>query len=93
LKQTTHAATKIKAMLKPDFLNEFMEQAGQILPGAKTRDEIQKSLQVIAQSTLAKLDLVTRDEFDSQTEVLRRTRLKIDELEQRLKELSAQLDK
>lgn len=79
-------------MLKPDFLNEFIEQASQILPGAKTRDELQKSLQVVAQATLAKLELVTRDEFDTQTEVLKHTRAKVDKLEEQLKMISAKLD-
>lgn len=80
-------------MLKPEFLNEFIEQASQILPSSKTRDEIQKSLQAVAQSTLAKLELVSRDEFDTQNEVLKHTRAKVDKLEQQLEEISQQLNK
>lgn len=83
----------MKHMLKPEFLNEFIEQASQILPSSKTRDEIQKSLQVVAQSTLAKLDLVSREEFDIQSEVLKHTRAKVDKLEQQLEEISQQLNK
>ncbi len=83
----------MKHMLKPEFLNEFIEQASQILPSAKTRDEIQKSLQVVAQSTLAKLDLVSREEFDIQSEVLKHTRAKVDKLEQQLEEITQQLNK
>lgn len=83
----------MKRMLKPEFLNEFIEQASQILPSSKTRDEIQKSLQVIAQSTLAKLDLVSREEFDIQSEVLKHTRAKVDKLEQQLEEITLQLNK
>lgn len=79
-------------MIKKDFLNEFIQQASQLLPGNQSRDELQKSLQVLAQSTLAKLDLVTRDEFDAQCEVLARTRAKLDAMEQELKTLNDRLE-
>lgn len=84
-------------MFKPDFkiefVNEFIEQASKLLPGAGTRDELQKSLNVIAQSTLAKLDLVTREEFDVQLAVLEKTRHKVEDLERQLKELTALAEK
>lgn len=79
-------------MIKKDFLNEFIQQASQLMPGNQSRDELQKSLQVLAQSTLAKLDLVTRDEFDAQREVLARTRAKLDALEKELETLSERLE-
>ena len=41
------------------------------------------------QSQLTRLDLVTREEFDVQSAVLRRTREKLAVLEQRLAELEA----
>lgn len=74
-------------MLKNEFINEFIDQASKLLPGQKTREEVQKSLQVMAQSTLSRLELVTRDEFDSQVSVLQKTRAKVDELEVQLKAL------
>ena len=84
-------------ILKPDFslefVNEFIEQASKLMPGAETRDDLQKSLNVIAQSTLSKLDLVTREEFDTQLEVLRSTRTKVDELQEQVKELSELVEK
>ena len=83
-------------MFKPDFkiefVNEFIEQASKLMPGAETRDELQKSLNVIAQSTLSKLNLVTREEFDAQLMVLHSTRAKVDELETQIKELTELLD-
>jgi BMFP domain-containing protein YqiC len=42
---------------------------------------------------LSKLDVVSRAEFDAQAAVLQRTRAKVDELEQALAALSAELDK
>lgn len=78
-------------MLKNEFINEFIDQASKLLPDQQTRDEVQKSLQVMAQSTLSKLELVTRDEFDSQVSVLQKTRAKVDELEAQLKALEETL--
>ncbi|WP_075180350.1 accessory factor UbiK family protein, partial [Neptunomonas phycophila] len=51
----------------------------------------QKVRQVI-QSQLGKLDVVNREEFDVQTQVLLRTRQKLTELEQKMAELEAKLN-
>lgn len=52
------------------------------LPG-----EIEKNFRAILQSSFAKLDLVTREEFDAQVRVLHRTREKLDALEKELQAL------
>jgi|EndMetStandDraft_7_1072992.scaffolds.fasta_scaffold7487929_1 BMFP domain-containing protein YqiC len=41
-------------------------------------------------STISKLNLVTRQEFDTQTQVLIKTRLRVEQLEQILMELQRQ---
>ena len=46
---------------------------------------------MLLQSGLSKLDLVSRDEFDSQMVVLQRTRARLESLEQRVAELEARL--
>jgi BMFP domain-containing protein YqiC len=46
---------------------------------------------VLQAGTRPKFDLVTREEFDVQTAVLRRTREKLTELERRLRELEGGL--
>ncbi|MDE9553852.1 accessory factor UbiK family protein, partial [Xenorhabdus bovienii] len=46
----------------------------------------------VLQSQLSKLDLVNREEFDVQTQVLLRTREKLAAMEQRLNELEARLE-
>ena len=46
-----------------------------------------RELQLALQAALAKLDVVTREEFDAQTAVLARTRLRLEELEQHLSRL------
>ena len=51
------------------------------------RDELEHNFRSILQSGLARLDLVTREEFEIQESVLARTRAKLEGLEQRLQSL------
>lgn len=50
-------------------------------------DDVEKKIRQVLQSQLTRLDLVSREEFDVQTQVLLRTREKLVLLEQRLTEL------
>jgi ubiquinone biosynthesis accessory factor UbiK len=52
--------------------------------------DIEKNVRVLLTQGFAKLDLVTREEFDVQTQVLARTREKLTALEARVAELEAQ---
>ena len=79
--------------LKPEILSDIAEQASKLLPGEKSREEIQRSIQLMVQSALSRLDLVTREEFDAQTAVLQKTRAKIDALELEMAELNKKLSK
>ena len=49
--------------------------------------DLEKNLRALLASAFARLDLVTREEFDAQREVLARTRAKLTELEAKLLEL------
>ena len=49
--------------------------------------DLEKNLRALLASAFARLDLVTREEFDAQREVLARTRAKLQELEAKLAEL------
>ena len=51
------------------------------------RRDLEQNFKGVLQSQLAQLDLVTREEFDVQATVLKRTREKLATLEQRLAEL------
>lgn len=53
----------------------------------KTRQDIEKNLKSGLQASLARMDLVTREEFDTQAELLSRTRAALDALEKKLEEL------
>ena len=57
-------------------------------PGiAAMRRDLEDNFRAVLQSTLTRLDLVTRQEFDVQAGVLRRTREQLEALEQRLRAL------
>ena len=66
-----------------DDLNNKIKELLANTPAA----DMQKNLRALLQSTFAKLDLVTREEFDVQRAVLLRAREKITQLEARLAEL------
>ena len=52
-------------------------------------EDVEKKIRQTLQSQLTRLDLVSREEFDVQTQVLLRTREKLALLEQRLTELES----
>jgi len=54
------------------------------------RRDLEQNFKGVLQSQLAQLDLVTREEFDVQSTVLKRTREKLAALEARLAELEQQ---
>jgi ubiquinone biosynthesis accessory factor UbiK len=53
--------------------------------------DIEGNFKAVLQAQLAKLDLVTRQEFDVQASILQRTQAKLADLETRVKELEAKL--
>jgi len=76
-------------MLDPQKIEEFANKLSQSLPsGAKAfQQDIESSFKQVLQSMIAKLDLVTREEFDVQKKVLARTRDKIEALEKIIAEM------
>lgn len=53
------------------------------------QQDLESNFRAVLRSSLSKLDLVTRDEFDAQMKVLERTRAQLKALEERLKSLEA----
>jgi hypothetical protein len=72
--------------VNPAFLNELADKLGDILKQSPAKD-IEHNLKAGVTAMLGKLDMVSREEFDVQTEVLARTREKLTALEARLAEL------
>jgi BMFP domain-containing protein YqiC len=50
-------------------------------------------MRALVQSGLSKLDVVSREEFDAQAEILKRAKAQVTSLEAQLEELSRELDK
>jgi BMFP domain-containing protein YqiC len=73
----------------PAFINDLVSKLGEVLKQSPAKD-IEQNLKAGVTSMLGKLDMVSREEFDVQTEVLARTREKLAQLEARLAELEKQ---
>src|SRR5574340_193550 len=73
----------------PSFINDLAGKLGEVMKQSPARD-IEQNLKAGVTSMLGKLDMVSREEFDVQTEVLARTRAKLAQLEARLAELEKQ---
>jgi len=81
-------------MIDPKTLDALASRLAGGLPGGMQllHDDLKRNLRANLEAALAKLDLVTREEFDVQSAVLARTREKLTRLEQQLEELRQQRD-
>jgi len=75
----------------PRTLDELARRLAESVPPglAAVRGELEQNFRSVLQSGLGRLDLVTRQEFDVQSGVLRRTRERLEELETRLAALES----
>jgi BMFP domain-containing protein YqiC len=78
-------------MLDPKKLEEIAKNiSAAIPPGLKTMaGEAEGRVKQVLQAQLSKLDLVTREEFDVQSNVLIRTREKLEAMEERIAALES----
>ena len=79
-------------MLAPKaFLDALSDQASRLFNGntAPSRSEFESQFKTLLQSGFSKLELVSREEFDSQMVVLARTRARLETLEAKVAELEA----
>jgi len=76
--------------LNSRMLDELTARIGQAFENSPAKD-LEKNLKALLSTSLARLDLVTRQEFDIQREVLQRTREKVEVLEVRVAELEAKV--
>lgn len=79
-------------MLPPKaLLDALSSQATRLLSGDNPlpRSEIESQLKALLQGTFSKLDLVSREEFDSQMVVLARTRARLEALEAKVAEIES----
>jgi ubiquinone biosynthesis accessory factor UbiK len=70
-------------------LDEISRKLNELFANTPAAD-FQRNVRALLQSTFAKFDLVSREEFDVQREVLARAREKISQLEVRLAEVEGE---
>jgi ubiquinone biosynthesis accessory factor UbiK len=76
--------------MNPTFLDDLSSRIKELLQQSPAKD-LDKNLRALMSGAFARMDLVTREEFDIQKAVLSRTREKLSELETRLVELEKQV--
>lgn len=77
-------------MLNPKFFEDLSGKIAQLLAASPAGD-FEKNARAMMTNAFSRLDLVTREEFDVQREVLSRSRQKLAELEARIASLEAQI--
>ena len=78
-------------MFDPKSIDELVSRLTNSLPSGlhHAREDLEKNFRAILQSAFAKMDLVSREEFDVQRAVLARTREKLEALEQQIAKMEA----
>lgn len=77
-------------MLNTQKIEEISNKIKEIIKSSPLAD-VDKNIHALIQGIFTKMELVSREEFDVQAEVLRNTRAKLELLEEKLKTLEAQL--
>ena len=78
--------------LKPPTPWDVIQQVNDLVKSSGVKGEVDKSVRTLAQSALSRLDVVGREEFDAQAEILQRTRARVVTLEAELEELTRELE-
>jgi len=76
-------------MINMKLIDDLARQISETIPAGmkELQGDVTKNIRTLLEGTLAKLDLVTREEFDAQSKVLARTRKKLEQLEKTVAEL------
>ena len=69
-----------------------MQQLTKLVGGTGLSGEVERGMRSLAQSALSRLDVVSREEFDAQAEVLERTRDRVIALEAELEAMTKELE-
>ncbi|MGN4078146.1 accessory factor UbiK family protein, partial [Burkholderia gladioli] len=73
-----------------DVFNDLQSRVSDLLKNSPAKD-VERNVKAMLTQGFSKLDLVTREEFDTQTQVLARTRARLEELERRVADLERKL--
>ena len=77
---------KTHAMIKKERLEEISDKIRELIKNSPIED-MEENINALLKGMFTKMDLITREEFDVQTEVLKKTRLKLEMLEKKLDQL------
>jgi ubiquinone biosynthesis accessory factor UbiK len=77
-------------MINAEKLNEISNKIKEVVSSSPLGD-VEKNMHALLKSVFTKMELVSREEFDVQTEVLRNTRQKLEQLEVKLVALEEQM--
>lgn len=85
----------VSRMIDPKVIDDLARRLSNSVPAGlrEAQQDLEKNFRAMLQNTLARLDLVTREEFDVQTRVLARTREKLEALEKAMTELETERSK
>jgi BMFP domain-containing protein YqiC len=78
-------------MFDPKVFDDLAKKLSDAVPPSlkQVKDDMEKNFRAILQSAFAKLDLVTREEFDIQVAVLAKTREKLEALDVKLQQFES----
>ena len=76
-------------MIELKKIEELVDGIAKVLPpgSGQLREEVRDNVRLLLESAFARMNLVTREEFDAQSLLLRRTREKLEELERLVAEI------
>jgi len=77
-------------MFNTDRLNEISNKIKEMVANSPLAD-LDKNINALLKGAFTKMELISREEFDVQAEVLRNTQEKLVELEKKLSELTSQI--
>lgn len=80
-------------MIDPKILDDLAKRFAEAIPAGirQMQTDLEKNFHVLLQAAFARMDLVTREEFEVQQGVLAKTRAKLEELEKQVAELETKL--
>ncbi|MDF2446563.1 MAG: hypothetical protein K0S46_1799 [Moraxellaceae bacterium] len=80
-------------MALEQIVNRVSEQLAQVLPPGvrQLRGDIEENIKAVLRETLARMELVTREEFDVQAALLSRARSRLEAMESELRTLEQRI--
>ncbi len=84
---------RLLRMIKPGEIEDFIQQFLRLLPRdlSRSREDFEKVVRASLNATFSRMNLVTREEFDIQSQLLSNTRAAMDELEKKITSLEKAL--